>query len=1805
MEVRVGRGDVLGDVGSASNQGFQTLRESSTGGWGLSKDGYPVSLGGTVIRPPPLPPPKATFLPPQDLALDIYHSPYPVSASASEIPASSIPHERPEEPAKYISEVPKLPAMDISSSAVACGNWLAQLRQVLAGLSPSAVEQAAAKHYQRWLIADPLDRLSLDPSGVIAIFDEHTYQRVESRAVTLILAAIPSHIRDEAVSDRWLSTAALLFRLQCLYQPGGSTERSMLLSQLTIPETVTSLKRAVTMLRRWQQQFHRIRELQASMPDPSLLLAGVDKATSGLLGNHHALAFRVNAFRHRVALDYNPTVPTVVQLVRLIQAECEAASLGQDSQVPDKKARAAAAKAEDPPIPSPPKAPQQTRNEDTSSSPAVKAMEGDDKKGKGKGKGKSGDVNPCHSFNDGKGCKFGDACRFKHDRAQARKQKRCLACGQDGHFRPECPLVAPENRQVLSDGSNPTSPKASATASSGPSKPKSSPQAQAKGVIEDGASLVSGTDSAALPGGSSKAQEALLAEAAKLLKGVSIKHISISHDAGSLDILDELGIDKGWLLSAVASASDPRFALVDSGATNALRPADAGELQHAHEIRVDLASGVANLHVNRHGTLLSKAPCQVIIPAAYLVKLGFALSWSRRGCTIKRRGKKPLEVTVVKGCPLISRDVGLQLLRECEDREERGSLGALKVPMVWPNSKVSKGNLRSWLASKVAALWLCSAFPQVPQEILQRVVGETTDWDHLQASLTPWNRRKRRSISRAKPGEVLVHLFAGQQRWRVNGPIVEVEKSRGSDLLDPHVWQHLLMWAVQGVIGGVVGGPPCRSVSRCRSEEDGGPPPVRGRGEHRWGLPGRLAELVLEDSVLWLRFVFLYAVAQAAADGSGDSGKESCDFPAEEDWLPTPPSNLTDPLELAKWALQQAAVNLDRKSNASEQVRHDRPGLSTPRKVFFGWEHPTDPQEYADPSKGPQYGYPSWWSFEEWDLLKELYSFHVSTFDQGKLGHERPKPTSFASNSWLLYEVLQNQFLTKEERDCFPCGPSDTDHRLKVSKGWASWAPGLAQAVRQAWDQWRQEQSAPEEILQRQILLKAMTAEQRHQCHLRNDHVPFQKGCPVCVAAQGRQRSHRRQAVTGVYGASFDIAGPFVPEQGFDAVSSGRDLGHGYKYFLACAYSIPISLNARPSSPCKKPPDSEEPQGSQDCVVPEESLDAFLKDDMDQTDGLEPLSSELLDDVSMYSPDELPASMSKVTHRYRVKGPESPNEEQVQTKTMFLGVPLRTKKAQEVTPAVQTVICRLETAGYPVDRYFADRAQELRSSGLAAWLRSYGVYASWTAGEDPASNKAELAVQYLKAATRKLLKASNLSPAFWPLAVLHASRRSWINVSLAFGSFQPTLLPFGLPVHAKRRYKIGAGSAWQDRTIRGLYMGQAPDTAGGHLVLVPDGKLQHVLLTNTIFPIATKSDVQEPPKPRFRLRSKSSPHFELRPVVAVAIATVSAHSWLGPVAAATGGEWDCVEICCETESSLFQDSVEDFEPGVEAFGWGEGGDDNWNACEDSNVENKKVQGSQEVKEFQELVASGGNTESETAKLLETCLTKEDFSFSMCYQVLQECVEGFPAPRRRFLEGDKTYAVLGYYCHGGLRGVTRFAQRHVALTRYLNRFVAHHNPTGTWTTLYVSRNTGRHLHRDYGNDRNSNSWVVAVGDFQGGGLWVERGEPPGPVLRKLPDGSFRSGVVLDIHDNPQLFDCLGWHESEPWIGIARWVIVAYTPKDFHKIDSAAISLLEDLFGFRSPPYGCVGSFRYSTRIERIGVYGDLACCPGVRGEDFGP
>ena len=331
-----------------------------------------------MIRPPPGTPP----LSPRD-QMDLGMGSVDLGQSYS--------RERPEEPAKYIYELPKLGAADLGSSAAACGNWMAQIRQIFVGLSPSSaswwmsVERAATQQYQRWLIADPVDRLVLDPSTVVADFDLTRFQRVESRAISLLLASLPQNIRDESVSNRWLTSASILFRVQCIYQPGGSRERSMFLTNLVNPEASKTLSGAVSMLRRWQQHFYRVRELHAAVPDSSLLLRGIDVATASLLQQNPQLSFRVSAFRNRVSLDYNPTISSVLQLVQLLQAEFESASLSVEGSAPDKKARAAALQF--PGIPEKPKAPPLKNGNVGTSDPQARAVEPtSEPKGKGKRK---------------------------------------------------------------------------------------------------------------------------------------------------------------------------------------------------------------------------------------------------------------------------------------------------------------------------------------------------------------------------------------------------------------------------------------------------------------------------------------------------------------------------------------------------------------------------------------------------------------------------------------------------------------------------------------------------------------------------------------------------------------------------------------------------------------------------------------------------------------------------------------------------------------------------------------------------------------------------------------------------------------------------------------------------------------------------------------------------------------------------------------------------------------------------------------------------------------------------------------------------------------------------------------------------------------------------------------------------------------------------------------------------------------------------------------------------------------------------
>ena len=97
---------------------------------------------------------------------------------------------------------------------------------------------------------------------------------------------------------------------------------------------------------------------------------------------------------------------------------------------------------------------------------------------------------------------------------------------------------------------------------------------------------------------------------------------------------------------------------------------------------------------------------------------------------------------------------------------------------------------------------------------------------------------------------------------------LDLEQDQVWDLMDAWVVQELLLWAAEGLIDLVLGGPPCATWSAAR-HLPGGPPPLRERGPLAWGFPyltGAAAERVKEANVLLVNFLSL---AEAVAGAGG------------------------------------------------------------------------------------------------------------------------------------------------------------------------------------------------------------------------------------------------------------------------------------------------------------------------------------------------------------------------------------------------------------------------------------------------------------------------------------------------------------------------------------------------------------------------------------------------------------------------------------------------------------------------------------------------------------------------------------------------------------------------------------------------------------------------------------------------------------------------------------------------------------------------------------------------------------------------
>ena len=241
------------------------------------------------------------------------------------------------------------------------------------------------------------------------------FSRVDQRAVSLLLAAVGSELKDDLISLRLLGTCAIVFKVMAKYQPGGAAEKQQLLSFLVSPDNVNTSAASVNALRKWRRCLARAHELQVIVPDPSLQLKGLERLTPTL---SDTAAFRVQTFRTQALLDQAPTQQTVLQFSELLLAEAEEAVL---SEAADKGgARQTVAKADE--------------------VPGKGGKNGKEGKGALKGAAKvDGGKQLCRLWRTDDGCKYGKSCSFAHD-ALTPADKRCFNCSSTKHRKPDCPF---------------------------------------------------------------------------------------------------------------------------------------------------------------------------------------------------------------------------------------------------------------------------------------------------------------------------------------------------------------------------------------------------------------------------------------------------------------------------------------------------------------------------------------------------------------------------------------------------------------------------------------------------------------------------------------------------------------------------------------------------------------------------------------------------------------------------------------------------------------------------------------------------------------------------------------------------------------------------------------------------------------------------------------------------------------------------------------------------------------------------------------------------------------------------------------------------------------------------------------------------------------------------------------------------------------------------------------------------------------------------------------------------------------------
>ena len=313
---------------------------------------------------------------------------------------------------------PKLAPPDPAGGSLEFQDWMQLIAGLMSDFSDSSqvwwsgVVQVSKDAYDKWVVASPIaiERLTVEPDERSEL-TEGKWGRVNARACAMLLDALDPTVKSDIIARKANQAASpILFRLYTTYQPGGTGERNLVLSNLQQnTHVVQDAVSGVSALRAWGRWYQRCIDFGMSLPDPMVLAGGLTSMTKPVISKEPEVSWRTKMVKSALQLHGRPSEEAVKSCHKHLLAEFETLA---GAQVAKKGG---------------------------SSNLALKAADvSGDKAGRGKG---GGNGSTCKYFLSPKGCRFGSKCKSQHsmnELSRAERFKKCLNCGSEEHRAKDC-----------------------------------------------------------------------------------------------------------------------------------------------------------------------------------------------------------------------------------------------------------------------------------------------------------------------------------------------------------------------------------------------------------------------------------------------------------------------------------------------------------------------------------------------------------------------------------------------------------------------------------------------------------------------------------------------------------------------------------------------------------------------------------------------------------------------------------------------------------------------------------------------------------------------------------------------------------------------------------------------------------------------------------------------------------------------------------------------------------------------------------------------------------------------------------------------------------------------------------------------------------------------------------------------------------------------------------------------------------------------------------------------------------------------